>query len=86
MPTNKFQAAAQELAADFASRASHWDRNREYCWDNVRQMADAGLTGMTIPVEHGGAGASFHDATLVIEEFAKVCTCLLYTSPSPRDS
>ena len=74
MPTNKFQAAAQELAADFASRASHWDRNREYCWDNVRQMADAGLTGMTIPVEHGGAGASFHDATLVIEEFAKVCT------------
>ena len=96
MTTNPFQAAARELAPTFAERASHWDKTRTYCWDNVREMASAGLTGMTIPTEYGGAGASFYDAALVVEELAKVCTlsariavetniCLLYTSPSPRD-
>lgn len=74
MTTNPFQAAAQALAPKFAERAGHWDKTRTYCWDNVGEMAAAGLTGMTIPTEYGGAGASFLDAALVVEELAKVCT------------
>lgn len=74
MQTNQYQSTAQELAVDFAMRASKWDVTREYCWQNVEEMADAGLTGMTIPKAFGGAGASYLDAVLVIEEFAKVCT------------
>ena len=71
---NKYQVIARELAKNFAPRAAKWDENREYCWDNVRDMVDAGLMGMTIPTELGGAGASYHDTVLVIEELAKVCT------------
>ena len=74
MTNNRFQAAAQELADQFAQRAAHWDTSREYCWENAQQMASAGLTGMTIPKQYGGAGASYLDAVLVIEEMAKACT------------
>jgi len=72
--SQQFQTTARELAAGFAERASHWDQTREYCWENAQKMAAAGLLGMTIPKEYGGAGASFCDAVLVIEEMAKACT------------
>ena len=65
---------ARDLAPAFAERASRWDQNRAYCWENVRDLADAGLMGMTIPPRFGGAGASFHDVVLVVEEIAKACT------------
>ncbi|MEQ9329670.1 MAG: 3-sulfinopropanoyl-CoA desulfinase [Rhodospirillales bacterium] len=71
---NGIQETARELAKAFAPRAAHWDQSRDYCWENVRDMADARLMGMTIPVEYGGRGASFHDVVLAIEELAKACT------------
>ncbi|MEM9192030.1 MAG: acyl-CoA dehydrogenase family protein [Myxococcota bacterium] len=57
--STRFLDAARELAPGFAARAGHWDQTRSYCWDNVRALADAGLTGMTIPTAWGGAGASY---------------------------
>lgn len=69
-----YQLKARELAAKFAPRAAHWDQTREYCWDNVRDLTDAGLMGMSIPTAYGGQGASFYDVALVIEEIAKACT------------
>lgn len=72
--TEAYRAIARELAAKFAPRAAQWDRNRSYCWDNVRDLTEAGLMGMTIPVKFGGQGASFFDAVAVIEEIAKACT------------
>ena len=30
--------------------------------------------GMTIPTAYGGAGPSFHDAVLVVEEMARACS------------
>ncbi len=74
MTTNPYQATARELAARFAPRAAHWDKSRSYCWDNVKDLTDAGLMGMTIPTDHGGRSASFFDAVLVIEEIARACT------------
>lgn len=74
MPINLYQHKARDLFGIFARRANHWDQTRTYCWDNVRDLADAGLMGMTIPTEFGGSGASLHDAVLVTEEIAKACT------------
>ena len=71
---NLYQELARSLAPGFAERASEWDRTRSYCWQNITELVDAGLMGMTIPKEYGGLGASFHDCVLVIEEIAKVCT------------
>lgn len=72
--SNLFLAKARALAPVFASRAARWDQNREYCWDNVRELVDAGLMGMTIPKKFGGAGASYFDVVQVVEEIARACT------------
>ena len=62
------------LAPAFAERAAHWDREREYPWRNVEELARAGLMGMSIPERFGGAGASFLEVAQVVEEAARVCT------------
>jgi alkylation response protein AidB-like acyl-CoA dehydrogenase len=72
------QVALQERARQFAQnviapRAAAVDATEQYPWDNVEALNNAGFMGMTIPKAYGGAGLSFLDATLVIEEVAKVC-------------
>lgn len=69
-----YRAIAKDLAAKFAPRAAIWDQERRYCWDNVADLANAGLMGMTIPTRYGGQGASFLDTVVVVEEIAKACT------------
>ena len=65
---------ARELAeSEIAPRAAEADRSEEYPWDNVAALVDAGFAGMTIPPAYGGAGRSYLDAAIVIEELAKVC-------------
>ena len=68
------QAKARELArGPIAARAAEIDRSEQYPWDNVVLLKDAGFFGMTIPTALGGAGASYLDAVLVVEELAKHC-------------
>lgn len=62
------------LTPGFAKRAAHWDKTRSYPWQNVAELADAGLMGMTIPKAYGGQGASLRETLDVVEEIAKVCT------------
>ncbi len=65
---------ARELATKkIAPRAADIDRSEEYPWDNVEVLTEAGYMGMTIPTEYGGLGLTYLDATLVVEEMAKVC-------------
>ncbi|MBX6374783.1 MAG: acyl-CoA dehydrogenase family protein, partial [Acetobacteraceae bacterium] len=64
---------ARELAREAAAQAAETDRTEQYPWPMVRRMAEAGFLGMTIPHEWGGAGASYFDAVLAIEEFSKAC-------------
>jgi butyryl-CoA dehydrogenase len=72
--THPLVNVARDLAPGFEKRAPDWDRTRTYCWQNVRELADAGIMGMSIPKEHGGQGASYLDVVAVVEEIAKVCT------------
>ncbi|MEM7543182.1 MAG: 3-sulfinopropanoyl-CoA desulfinase [Pseudomonadota bacterium] len=70
----ELQNRARELAElVIAPRAAKVDRDEQYPWDNVEALNDAGFMGMTIPQAYGGAGLSFLDAALVIEQMAKVC-------------
>ena len=69
-----YRSVARELAEKFAPKAANWDRSRTYCWENVRDLVDAGLMGMTIPKEYGGQSASFYDTVVVVEEIARACT------------
>ncbi|HEX5326234.1 MAG TPA: 3-sulfinopropanoyl-CoA desulfinase [Acetobacteraceae bacterium] len=70
----RLQARARELAREvIAPRAAETDRTEQYPWDNIAALRDAGLMGRTIPRAYGGAGGSFLDAVLIIEEMSKVC-------------
>ena len=70
----RLQARARALAEDHvAARAAEIDETREYPWDTVERLRDAGFMGMTVPESLGGQGLGFFEASLAIEEFAKVC-------------
>jgi alkylation response protein AidB-like acyl-CoA dehydrogenase len=72
--THPALANARALAPIFAERAHRWDSDRTYCWDNIADLVDARIMGMTIPKELGGLGASYLDVVEVVEVIAKVCT------------
>ena len=68
------QAQVRRLAETvIAPRAAEVDRTEAYPWDNVAALRDAGLLGYTIPLQYGGSGGSFLDASIIIEELARVC-------------
>jgi hypothetical protein len=68
------QARVRALADHvFRDRAARWDEREEYPWDNVKQLVDGGLMGMTIPPAYGGQGRPLLDAILAIEQVARVC-------------
>lgn len=69
-----FVETAHSLVEKFAERAAEWDSTRTYCWPNVADLTQAGLMGMTIPVEWGGKGASYLETVQVVEEIARACT------------
>lgn len=62
------------LSPGFAARAAEWDRERTYPWVNVRELAAAGVMGMSIPERFGGRGASYLEVAEVVEEVARACT------------
>ncbi len=65
------QASARRLAEDrLAAKAFTWE---SFPWENARILAEQGLTGLTIPVEDGGQGASLFDAVLVMEAVSQIC-------------
>ena len=70
----KLQKAAREFAKEkIEPRASEIDLNEQYPWENVDLLKKQGFMGMTIPKELGGAGMTYLDVVLVIEEIAKAC-------------
>ena len=68
------QARARELAqGPVAARAAEIDETREYPWDHVAALTEAGFMGMTVPKAYGGPGLGYLDAVLVIEQIAQAC-------------
>ena len=71
---DRLRSEARRLAETvIAPRAAEVDRSEAYPWDNVAALRDAGLMGYTIPQAYGGAGGSFLDAAIIVEEMARVC-------------
>ena len=57
---------------DFKSRAI---RYLDGTWpaENMKQLAELGVLGMSVPQEYGGSGLGILDTVLVLEEIGKVC-------------
>ncbi|WP_434052953.1 MAG: 3-sulfinopropanoyl-CoA desulfinase [Roseibium sp.] len=64
----------RDLSPAISDRAARWDRERSYCWQNIAELSEAGLMGMSIPRRFGGGGASYLQVAEVIEEAARHCT------------
>jgi hypothetical protein len=62
---------AKTLAAGFAARAAHHDRDASFPFENFDQLSDAGLLALTVPAALGGSGASALDAARVINIIGK---------------
>ncbi len=72
------QATIRDFATEkLAPVADELDQKEEFAWDNFKMSAELGLTGMTIPTQYGGSGASFVSLMIAYEEVARVCasTC-----------
>jgi alkylation response protein AidB-like acyl-CoA dehydrogenase len=69
-----FMERAREVA-EKAMRpvAAKYDVEQTYPWEVQRAIRDAGLSGVWIPEEYGGAGGSVLDLCLVVEQFSRAC-------------
>jgi butyryl-CoA dehydrogenase len=68
----------RERAREVAERvvrplAAKYDREQTYPWEIKDALAEAGLMGVWIPEEHGGAGGGVLDLCLCVEELSKAC-------------
>ena len=57
-------------------RASQLDQEATFCKDTFARLCELGVTGLTVPVEYGGAGVDVLSAIVVIEELAQRGTAL----------
>src|SRR5512145_912731 len=57
---------------ELAPRAIRW-LNGEYPHENLRQLAQMGILGMSVPEAYGGSSASVLYAVLAMEEIGKSC-------------
>jgi alkylation response protein AidB-like acyl-CoA dehydrogenase len=64
-------AAAVALTGDFAARASTHDRDASFPFADFRQLAEAGLLNLTVPIEYGGDGLGLGPVRRVIEQIAR---------------
>jgi alkylation response protein AidB-like acyl-CoA dehydrogenase len=57
----------------FAPRASRWDREASFPFDNYADLRAAGLLGICVPATHGGMGADFSTYVMVAAEIGRHC-------------
>ena len=55
---------------ELAPNADKWERERSFPWPALRDLAELGVLGMTVPEEWGGAGLDYMSLVLAIEEIA----------------
>lgn len=72
------QKLIRDSVRDFVHREvlphrMQWDESQEFPREIFRAMGELGLMGMLVPTEYGGAGLSYYEYKMAIEEVAKVC-------------
>jgi butyryl-CoA dehydrogenase len=64
------RAVAEKVVRPLAAK---YDRLQEYPWEIKDALAEAGLMGVWIPKEYGGAGGGVIDLCICVEELSRAC-------------
>jgi alkylation response protein AidB-like acyl-CoA dehydrogenase len=56
-----------------APRAAHYDRSKEFPWDNIREINSLGLNMMFVPEAYGGLALSYTSYLACVREISKAC-------------
>ncbi len=72
--TQQVAATARDFALkNIKSRVMEWDESQVFPTEIFRQMGALGLMGVLVPEVYGGAGLSYYEYNVVIQEISKVC-------------
>jgi alkylation response protein AidB-like acyl-CoA dehydrogenase len=75
---NELTTQVAQSAKDFADQyirphLMEWDESQEFPLHIFKEMGKLGLMGMLVPEQYGGAGFSYFEYNIAIQEIAKVC-------------
>jgi len=67
-----------DAARDFSQQyirphVMEWDESQEFPVHVFKELGKLGMMGVLVPEEYGGAGMSYYEYKVVIEEISKVC-------------
>jgi alkylation response protein AidB-like acyl-CoA dehydrogenase len=76
--TNEITEQVAQTAKDFATQhikphLMDWDESQEFPLHILKQLGELGLMGVLVPEVYGGAGLSYFEYNVAIQEIAKVC-------------
>lgn len=60
-----------QLAKKFSSRASKFDEEGKFPFENIQDLKDAGYTALTVPKQYGGAEISLYELIRLQEKLAE---------------
>jgi alkylation response protein AidB-like acyl-CoA dehydrogenase len=72
------QLMIRDMVRDFAEKEIRpyfmdWDESQNFPIEVMKKMGELGLLGVLVPTEYNGAGLSYYEYVVAIQEVSKVC-------------
>ncbi|HMG82607.1 MAG TPA: acyl-CoA dehydrogenase family protein [Ferruginibacter sp.] len=76
--TSELTQQVAQTAKDFAQQyikpnVMKWDESQEFPVALFKELGKLGMMGVLVPEEYGGAGLSYYEYNVILQEIAKVC-------------
>jgi len=76
--TNELTQQVAQTARDFAQQyikpnVMKWDESQEFPIAIFKELGKLGMMGILVPEEYGGAGLSYYEYNVILQEISKVC-------------
>jgi alkylation response protein AidB-like acyl-CoA dehydrogenase len=75
---NELTQQVAQTAKDFAQQyikpnVMKWDESQEFPVAIFKELGKLGMMGVLVPEEYGGAGLSYYEYNVILQEIAKIC-------------
>jgi alkylation response protein AidB-like acyl-CoA dehydrogenase len=76
--TNELTQQVAQTARDFAQQyikpnVMKWDESQEFPVAIFKELGKLGMMGILVPEKYGGAGLSYYEYNVILQEISKVC-------------